>query len=207
MSPSAITLAKISGNSNNDWVLTHDLVKATAAERGCACRPSFEEVKDKFEEYYNGTETFKGLKHTETLIPPYGYIKYLATRCKMAVVTGRPRSQCMEFLEKEGITDCFDAMVCMEDGPAKPSPFPCARAAESLGLSPAECVMIGDTPDDVVSAVQSGARPVCVPTPENYAKVVAEGGKAQDIDIVKRCVEEGGIVMEPGFGSLLNYFY
>ena len=45
----------------------------------------------------------------------------------------------------------------MEDAPAKPSPMPVELALQRLGIRRAW--MLGDTPDDIVSARQAGVLP------------------------------------------------
>lgn len=40
------------------------------------------------------------------------------------------------------LSDLFKARVCMEDGPAKPNPFPVLRAAELMGVSPAQTALV-----------------------------------------------------------------
>ena len=51
----------------------------------------------------------------------------------------------------------------MEDGPAKPDPAPVLLALEKLGVRRAW--MLGDTPDDVVSARAAGVLPIGVVAP------------------------------------------
>lgn len=60
--------------------------------------------------------------------------------------------------------------VC-EHGPAdgcgcrKPQPGLVLQAAAALGVSPADCAVVGDIGADVGAALAAGARPVLVPTP------------------------------------------
>eukprot|EP00752_Nemacystus_decipiens_P005173 g4694.t1 len=176
-----ITEAKIKGGANNDWKLTLSLIEAELSPP-----PSLEAVTAKFEEVYQGKEGVPGLKDVETLIPAKGVLEELARRLPMgmAIVTGRPRADCDYFLEKHGLTHLFKASVCMEDGPAKPDPFPVARAAELLGVKPQDTALVGDTPDDVLAAVRAGARGIGVLTPKVGASEVLEPGFAQMLDIV-----------------------
>lgn len=56
-------------------------------------------------------------------------------------------------------------MVCDEDVKEhRPAPDPVWKACEWLGLTPAEVVVVGDTPQDVRSAVAAGAVSVAVAT-------------------------------------------
>ncbi|CAN0305684.1 unnamed protein product, partial [Hapterophycus canaliculatus] len=54
----------------------------------------------------------------------------------------------------------------MEDGPAKPDPFPVIRAAKLLGVNPKDTALVGDTPDDILAAVRAGAGGIGVLTPK-----------------------------------------
>lgn len=40
------------------------------------------------------------------------------------------------------LSHLFKASVCMEDGPAKPDPFPVTRAIELLGINPTDTAMV-----------------------------------------------------------------
>jgi beta-phosphoglucomutase-like phosphatase (HAD superfamily) len=47
----------------------------------------------------------------------------------------------------------------------KPAPALVARAADELGVDPADCVMIGDIGADAAAAYAAGARAILVPAP------------------------------------------
>ncbi|CAM9307501.1 unnamed protein product, partial [Sphacelaria rigidula] len=166
VTPEKINEAKIKGDANNDWKLTHALIKQGIA--GEKAIPSLQQVTDKFEELYQGRNGIAGLKDLETLIPAKGVLEELARRLPMgmAIVTGRPRGDCDYFLSKHGLSGLFKVCVCMEDGPAKPDPFPVVRAAELMGVDPKNTALVGDTPDDILAAVRAGSRGLGVLTPK-----------------------------------------
>ena len=139
-----IAQAKAQGDANNDWVLTQRLMALGGQTRG------LEEVTQVFERLYQGTPERPGLKATETTLITRQVLEALARHARLGVVTGRPRADAQDFLEREGWDDLFEVVVCMEDGPAKPDPFPVAHAMEQMGASVGW--MIGDTPDDIRSA-------------------------------------------------------
>ncbi len=68
----------------------------------------------------------------------------------------------------EGI---FESVVCMEDGPPKPSPAPVLKAMAALGIPHIEghkltnVCLLGDTVDDIRAAVSAGIIGVGVLTP------------------------------------------
>lgn len=55
----------------------------------------------------------------------------------------------------------------------KPEPELVLRAARALGLSPAECAVVGDIGADVGAALAAGARAVLVPTPQTRHEEVS----------------------------------
>jgi histidinol-phosphate aminotransferase len=145
-----ISAQKAAGNANNDWVVTQRLCEQVQ-------KPvAFEDVKEKFEEIYQGTPQAPGLRSTETLLTPKTWLDAIKEKMPLAIVTGRPRSDALCFLEEKGILECFDVLVCMEDAALKPDPAPVILALKKLGLKYAW--MIGDTPDDIRAS--RGARVV-----------------------------------------------
>jgi histidinol-phosphate aminotransferase len=157
VTPAEIRAEKAKGNANNDWILTHRLIAA----RGRTV--PLDAVIADFEARYQGTEGIPGLKETERLIWPADALARLAARRPLAVVTGRPRADAQAFLHQHGLLPYFRAVVVMEDGPAKPDPFPVREALRRLGARTAW--MIGDTPDDLRAARAAGVVPLGVVAP------------------------------------------
>ena len=144
--------AVLAGDANNDWILTERLLAARGIE------VSFDDVYERYQQLYLGTETTPGLRETETLLVPRETLRSLAARMPLGVVTGRPAEEARWFLDHAGIADLFAATVCLEDGPNKPDPAPVRLALERLGVSRAW--MIGDTPDDIRAASGAGVLPI-----------------------------------------------
>jgi len=157
LSPMDIQRAKDAGDANNDWILTQRLLREKGIES------PLEEVTARFQRFYLGAENEPGLRERERLIPTMQMLRSLRDRVRLAIVTGRPRAEAEWFLERFGIADLFETLVCMEDAPAKPSPAPVRLAMERLGVSRAW--MVGDTPDDVVAARLACALPIGVLAP------------------------------------------
>ncbi len=147
-----ISAAKARGNANNDWHVTHGLLAAQGVDI------PLERVIDVFEALYQGTPGAPGLSSTERARLSRGELERLKARLPLAMVTGRPRRDAMELIEREGWTDLFDAVVVMGETAPKPDPAPVQAALQRLGVRTAW--MIGDTVDDVRAARAAGV--VCL---------------------------------------------
>ncbi len=176
---------KDDGDANNDWILTQRLLLANGVEA------SLDEVTTLFQEFYLGAADTPGLSERESLIPSVQTLRSLRDRARLAIVTGRPREEAEWFLERFGIADLFETLVCMEDAPAKPSPKPVKLAMQRLGVSRAW--MVGDTPDDMVAARLAGALPLGVAAPgQGFAdatRVLNECGAAEVLASLDRIEE------------------
>lgn len=173
ITPADIAAAKARGNANNDWQLTLDLVRSRGG------RAELPEVIREFQRAYEGDSQTPGLRDRETLIPDRAWLRRLATRLPLGIVTGRPRAEAAEFLARQGIADLFRVVVCMEDGPAKPDPAPVRSALARLGVGPAW--LIGDTVDDLRAARAADVVPIAIPAPgdnQNPDPLLAAGPAA-----------------------------
>lgn len=159
-----IAAAKARGNANNDWVLT----RALLADRGVDAPLS--DVTAVFERLYQGDGDHPGLKTTERARFTRAQLERLRARRPLALVTGRPRRDAMEFIAREGWTDLFDVAVVMGETAPKPDPAPVRAALARLGVRTAW--MIGDTVDDVRAARAAGVVPLGMVAPgEDPARV------------------------------------
>lgn len=148
---------KARGDANNDWKLTHRLLQARGVD------VPYDDVVAEFEARYQGKKGAPGLEATETLIVSADVLRGLAARVPIAIVTGRPRADAERFLRRHDLSDLTEVLVCMEDGPAKPDPFPVVEALRQLGVSRAW--MVGDTVDDLRAARAAGVVPIGVIPP------------------------------------------
>lgn len=112
----------------------------------------------------------------------------------MALVTSTERALTEIALDTIGRSH-FRVTVCGDevDGLNKPDPEPYLRAARALGVDPARCVAIEDSPTGVMSAVAAGCTvlviPCEVPVPEGERRVfrdTLEGLTVADVTAVMR---------------------
>ncbi|MGH8951198.1 MAG: aminotransferase class I/II-fold pyridoxal phosphate-dependent enzyme [Acidimicrobiia bacterium] len=151
---SDIEAVKAVGNSNDDWVLTRLLL----GQKGIDV--PIEVVTERFETLYQGSDAGPGLKLEERPLVDLETWNRWAQARPLAVVTGRPRADAEEFLDRFGLSDAISALVTREDAPLKPDPAPIRLALERLGVSRAW--MLGDTPDDLNAARAAGVVPIGV---------------------------------------------
>jgi len=200
---SDISKAKLEGNANDDWKLTHRLISQGLPQGN---GPTLEQVTEEFQKFYIGTDKSAGLRDLESLIPPRSLLVEMRRRCPlgMAIVTGRPREECLHFLNIHNLRSIFSdgegnpLVVCMHDAPSKPSPAPVQLALQRLGgVKPNLAVMIGDTPDDITAAKAAGVGAIGVLTPDCSSR-----------DLMKKTLTACGAmhVMEPGFSHVLELF-
>jgi len=90
-------------------------------------------------------------------------IRSLRPSYRLGVVTTRSRADALAFLRQFELESLLEVLASREDTRRlKPHPEPVHRAASSVDLSPDQCVLVGDTPVDIVSAKVAGAYAVGV---------------------------------------------
>jgi HAD superfamily hydrolase (TIGR01549 family) len=111
-------------------------------------------------------------------------------RIPMAVVTGKSRRSCDITLRELGWSDYFTSVVSgTEMKRQKPDPEGLLTAAREMGVDPAHCIMVGDSPADVgaakaarISAVVAGWHDVYL---DEVKKLKPEFWAAAPTDVVK----------------------
>ncbi|KAJ1487307.1 pyridoxal phosphate-dependent transferase [Baffinella frigidus] len=111
--------------------------------------------------------TGSGLKALERLLPSKKVLLQLKEKYKLAVVTGRPRSDCDFALNAFDLTDVFEVCTCMEDG-IKPDAAPVTKALAALNCKTG--ILFGDTVDDCRAAVAAGISAIGVVAPGHSVK-------------------------------------
>jgi HAD superfamily hydrolase (TIGR01509 family) len=85
-------------------------------------------------------------------------------RLPRAICTSSTNDDVKRNLQGHGLTGRFDAIVAAGDYPrGKPAPDPFLRAAERLGMEPANCLALEDSFNGVRAAAAAGMRTVMVP--------------------------------------------
>jgi HAD superfamily hydrolase (TIGR01509 family) len=111
-----------------------------------------------------------------------------------ALVTSSERQIMEAVIPKIGMN--FGATVCAEDvRDGKPAPEPYLRAAALLGVDPACCVALEDSPNGVAAAEAAGcmvvAVPGLVPIPSSPGRVVASSLSQIDLAMLRGMMGDG----------------
>jgi len=149
--------AKAAGGANDDWELTHRLI----TDRGGQVEHG--RVVERFEQIYQGRPGRPGLKFTERPLVDRSTWRRWADDLPLGIVTGRPRKDAEEVLERFGLLADTTVLVTREDAPLKPDPRPVLLAMAELGVE--HSWLVGDTPDDIEAARSAGVVPIGVLAP------------------------------------------
>jgi HAD superfamily hydrolase (TIGR01509 family) len=83
---------------------------------------------------------------------------------RLAIASSSPRDYVRGHLDRVGLGQGWDAIVCREDAPrAKPAPDLYLRAVELLGVAPDEALALEDSPNGIAAAKDAGLWVVAVP--------------------------------------------
>lgn len=90
------------------------------------------------------------------------YCKDNGIRCAVGTATDRERTR--DYLTQAGLYDRFDTFVCGDMvRKGKPDPEIYQTAAGALGLPPADCIALEDSPNGIRSAHAAGCKAVMIP--------------------------------------------
>ncbi len=119
-------------------------------------------------EYITRVAKLTGISEAETArgfageyAPNKELIDYIKREIKpnyrVGLVSNIGRNWIQDFFDEHQLHDLFDATILSnEEGITKPNPLIFERAATRLGLSPDECIMIDDRPENAHGARQAG---------------------------------------------------
>jgi pyrophosphatase PpaX len=103
--------------------------------------------------------------------------KLRAKGYKLGIITGKYREPVIDALDYFGISELFDVVVTgYEVKNHKPAPDIVVEAARRLGVSPEECVVVGDSPFDVEAGNRAGSFTIAVLS-NTYARKQLEDAK------------------------------
>lgn len=107
-------------------------------------------------------------------------ISYLKEeKYKIALATGSGRKQAIWNLENVGLDNSFDTIICGDEVTrSKPDPEIFLKAAEGLGVSPWQCLVIEDSLNGIQAALAGGFHVIMVPDltmPDQSVKQKVDG--------------------------------
>ena len=96
---------------------------------------------------------------------------------KIACVTNKPEPFTSQLIEAMGLAGFFELVVAGDTTPRKkPDPMPLHHAADHFGLDYKNCLMVGDSSNDVKAARAAGFAIVCVPYGYNHGNDIRDSG-------------------------------
>lgn len=102
------------------------------------------------------------LERHDELVREFPYVKEVmadlhASGIQLGVVTTKMRATTERALRMFGLIDYLSTIVTVQDvNHPKPHPEPVLRAVEALQANPAQTIMVGDSPADILSANAAG---------------------------------------------------
>ncbi|NCP86884.1 MAG: hypothetical protein CO094_04155 [Anaerolineae bacterium CG_4_9_14_3_um_filter_57_17] len=103
------------------------------------------------------------LKHFLLIPGVKEMLEKIKRRYPLAVVSARDEYSTRAFLDQFELTPFFSVIVtAITAAHTKPYPDPIFYAAQKMGVAPAACLMIGDTPVDIRAGKAAGAQTVGV---------------------------------------------
>ncbi len=129
-----------------------------------------------------GLELFSSLYavHNSERSQPYpGVLECLQRlsrlKLKLACVTNKAERFTLGLVEAMGFGEYFELLVCGDTtSRKKPDPMPLQYAADHFGLQSRQCLMVGDSSNDVTAARAANFGIVCVPYGYNHGDDIAD---------------------------------
>lgn len=102
---------------------------------------------------------------------------------KLACVTNKAERFTLGLVETMGFGEYFELVVCGDTtSRKKPDPMPLQYAADHFGLQCQQCLMVGDSSNDVSAARAANFAIVCVPYGYNHGDNIADSNPDLVID-------------------------
>lgn len=130
-------------------------------------------------------EAFASLRHDPALAEPIfpgaeACLTWLRGRedVRLGIATGKSRRGIAHLLDRHGWHDVFAVVQTADDAPSKPHPGMILQAMETLGVSPENTAMVGDSSFDMAMARAAGVLPVGVSWGFQPVAALEEAGAA-----------------------------
>jgi len=159
ISPEQIQQYKNQGGFNDDWELSHHIVKTAGIE------VPFDDVVARFQSLFLGNGA-DGLILRERWIALPGKLEALLNTFQFAIFTGRPKDEAHLTLDRFAKGLLFDPIVAMHDV-ANKKPAPDGLLQIAAANPGAKLYYIGDSVDDAQSARAAGVPFIGIAAPEN----------------------------------------
>lgn len=116
-----------------------------------------------------------------------GLERFSDFRLHLACVTNKPEPFTSQLIEAMGLSSYFELVVAGNTtARKKPDPMPLHYAADHFGLDYADCLMVGDSSNDVRAARAAGFAIACVPYGYNHGADIRDA----DPDLVVQNIRE-----------------
>jgi len=113
------------------------------------------------------------------------------TDVKIGCVTNKNAQFTLPILEKLGVKDDFEIIICGDTlDKKKPDPLPLLHAAEQLGVKPENSLMLGDSMSDVKAARAAGFDIVCMSYGYNHGEDIRDYNPDAVVDSMAEIKEE-----------------
>ncbi|MCK5001576.1 MAG: phosphoglycolate phosphatase [Gammaproteobacteria bacterium] len=97
------------------------------------------------------------------------------TDVKIGCVTNKNAQFTLPILDKLGVKDDFEIVICGDTlDKKKPDPLPLLHAAEKLGATPEQSLMLGDSMSDVKAARAAGFNIICMSYGYNHGEDIRD---------------------------------
>jgi HAD superfamily phosphatase len=157
--PDAIQECKNQGGFNDDWKLSHHLVKSAGVEA------EFDAVRDHFQGIFHGNGS-DGLMLRERWVAQPGVLEKLNEQFRFAVFTGRPKFEADLTLQRFAANLVFDPILGMEQvANRKPAPDGLLEIVKTN--CDCDVYYVGDTVDDARSARAAKVPFIGIAAPSN----------------------------------------
>ncbi len=157
--PDAIQECKNQGGFNDDWKLSHHLVKSAGVE------VEFDAVRDHFQGIFHGNGS-DGLMLRERWVAQPGMLESLNEQFRFAVFTGRPKFEADLTLQRFAPNLVFDPILGMEQV-ANRKPAPDGLLEIVKANCDCDVYYVGDTVDDARCARAAKVPFIGIAAPSN----------------------------------------